>query len=121
MARTEIDALIHVLQQAFDGDVEHSLIANLEAVRDEDWHAVPARGSRSIYDIVLHVAECKWMYDHYAFREAAYRWVSRRSRLRMASPGRHRSCSSGRGSARSSCSGRCARCRTMRNSTASAG
>jgi hypothetical protein len=75
MARTEIEALMRVLQQAFDGDIEHSLIANLGAVRDEDWHAVPAGGSRSIYDIVVHVAECRWMYDNHAFGDASLRWA----------------------------------------------
>jgi hypothetical protein len=74
MARTEIEALIRVLQQAFDGDIEHSLIANLGAVREEDWHAVPQGGARSIYDIVLHVAECKWMYDNYAFGDGSLHW-----------------------------------------------
>jgi uncharacterized damage-inducible protein DinB len=74
MPRVEIDALLHVLRQGFDGDIEHSLIANLGAVRDEDWHALPQGGSRSIYDIVVHVAECKWMYDNYAFGDGSLRW-----------------------------------------------
>jgi hypothetical protein len=74
MARTEIEALLHVMRQAFDGDVEHSLIANLEAVREDDWHGVPAGGSRSIYDVLRHVAECKWTYDNHAFGDASYRY-----------------------------------------------
>lgn len=74
VARTEIEALLRVIREAFDGDPEHSLVANLSAVREEDWRAVPADGSRSIYDIVLHVAECKWMYDNYAFGDGTLRW-----------------------------------------------
>jgi uncharacterized damage-inducible protein DinB len=74
MARTEIDALLRMMRQAYDGDVEHSIVANLRAVRDADWDAVPAGGARSIYAIVRHVAECKWMYDNRGFGDGSLRW-----------------------------------------------
>jgi uncharacterized damage-inducible protein DinB len=72
-SRTAIDTLVWLIEDAFEGDPEHSLLANLRDVRDEDWTALPPGGGRSIADILEHVGWCKWMYEDYAFGSASLR------------------------------------------------
>jgi len=71
--RTAIDTLIDLIEEAFEGDASHSLIANLHAVREEDWTATPQGSHRSIADILEHVGWSKWMYEDYAFGSASLR------------------------------------------------
>src|SRR5690349_366041 len=54
-AHTAIDILAWLIEEAFEGDPSHSLIANLHDVREEDWTATPLRSHRSIADILEHV------------------------------------------------------------------
>src|SRR5262245_46143370 len=70
---TAIDTLAWLLEDAFEGDPEHSLLANLRDLRDQDWTALLPGGGRSIADILEHVAWCKWMYEDYAFGSASLR------------------------------------------------
>jgi uncharacterized damage-inducible protein DinB len=72
-ARIALDTLVWLIEDAFDGDPAHSLLANLRDVPDELWTAVPPRGGRSIADILEHVGWCKWMYEDYAFGPATMR------------------------------------------------
>ena len=71
--RTVVETLAWLIEDAFEGDPGHSLLANLRALRDEDWQVVPAGGGRSIADMVEHVGWCKWMYEDYAFGAASLR------------------------------------------------
>jgi uncharacterized damage-inducible protein DinB len=71
--RAAIDTLAWLIEDAYEGDPEHSLLANLRDLREEDWTALPPGGGRSIADILEHVAWCKWMYEDYAFGSAAMR------------------------------------------------
>jgi hypothetical protein len=73
-SRTAVDTLAWLIEDAFVGDPEHSLLANLRDVSDQEWAAPPPSGSgRSIADILEHVGWCKWMYQDYAFGSANLR------------------------------------------------
>ena len=62
-----IDTLAWLIEDAFEGDPSHSLLANLHDLREEDWTTLPPGGGRSIADILEHVGWAKWMYEDYAF------------------------------------------------------
>ena len=66
-SRTAIDTLAWLIHDAFEGDPDHSLLANLRNVSDEDWTALLPAAGRSIADILEHVGWSKWMYEDYAF------------------------------------------------------
>lgn len=72
-SRTAIDTLAWLIEEAFEGDPEHSLLANLQNLREEDWTATPEGSGRSIADILEHVGWSKWMYEDYAFGSASMR------------------------------------------------
>ena len=72
-SRAAIDTLAWLIEEAFQGDPSHSLLANLRDLKDEDWTALLPGGDRSIADILEHVAWAKWMYEDYAFGSAALR------------------------------------------------
>jgi hypothetical protein len=72
-SRTGIETLVWLIEQAFEGDPSHSLIANLRDLREEDWIATPRERGRSIVDILEHVGWSKWMYEDYAFGPASMR------------------------------------------------
>jgi uncharacterized damage-inducible protein DinB len=71
--RTTIDTLAWLIEEAFQWDPSHSLLANLRDLREEDWTAMPSGGSRSIADVLEHVGWSKWMYQDYAFGSASMR------------------------------------------------
>lgn len=71
--RTAIDTFAWLIEEAFDGDPSHSLLANLQDLREEDWTATVAGSERSIADILEHVGWSKWMYENYAFGSASMR------------------------------------------------
>lgn len=66
-SHTAIDTLVWLSEDAYEGDPDHSLLANLRDLREEDWDKVPPGAGRSIADILEHVAWSKWMYEDYAF------------------------------------------------------
>ena len=72
-SRTAIDTLAWLIEEAFEGDPSHSLLANLQDLREEDWIAAPGESGRSIADILEHVGWSKWMYEDYAFGSASLR------------------------------------------------
>ena len=55
-SRTAIETLARLSEDAFEGDPDHSLLANPRDLREEDWTALPPGAGRSIADIVEHVA-----------------------------------------------------------------
>lgn len=73
MSHITIDTLVWLIEDAFEGDPSHSLIANLRDLSDDEWTALSPAAGRSIADIVEHVAWAKWMYDDYAFGAAIMR------------------------------------------------
>jgi hypothetical protein len=72
--RVGVEQYLYLLEQAFDGNDEHSLLANLRSVGEEDWDWLPPNGSRTIRAIVAHVGECKYVYENHAFGDATFRW-----------------------------------------------
>ena len=72
-SRSAIDTLAWLIEEAFDGDPSHSLLANLRELREEDWTATPAGSGRSIVDILEHLGWSKWMYEDYAFGSVSMR------------------------------------------------
>ena len=72
-SRIAVDTLAWLIEEAFEGDPSHSLLSNLQNVREEDWTATPAGTGRSIADILEHVGWSKWMYQDYAFGSASMR------------------------------------------------
>jgi uncharacterized damage-inducible protein DinB len=71
--RIALDTLIWLTEDAFSGDPDHSLLANLRNIHDHEWTRHPPGGTRSIADVLEHVGWSKWMYDDYAFRSASLR------------------------------------------------
>lgn len=72
-SRTALDTLAWLIHDAFEGDPDQSLLANLRDVSDEDWIALPPGAGRSIADILEHVGWAKWMYEDYAFGSGTLR------------------------------------------------
>lgn len=72
-SRTALEILTWLIEDAFEGDPDHSLLSNLRDMREEDWAALPPGAGRSIADILEHVGWAKWMYDDYAFGSASMR------------------------------------------------
>ena len=72
-SRAELDVLVWLSEQAFEGDSGQSLLANRGNLRYEDWTALPSGGQRSISEILEHVGWAKWMYEDYAFGPATLR------------------------------------------------
>src|SRR5688572_11254234 len=70
-SRTALDTLVWLIHDAFEGDPDQSLLANLRNLSDEDWTALPLGAGRSIADILEHVGWSKWMYEDYAFGSAS--------------------------------------------------
>jgi hypothetical protein len=66
-SRAAIDTLVWLIEDAFEGDSTHSLLANLHGLKDNQATSLTIGGGRSIADILEHVGWCKWMYENYAF------------------------------------------------------
>ncbi len=74
MSRTAVEQFLYLMDEAFEGNVEHSLLANLRTVSEDDLRWMPPGGHRSIAEIVGHVGECKYVYDNHAFGDRSMRW-----------------------------------------------
>jgi uncharacterized damage-inducible protein DinB len=66
-SRVGIETLARLGEDAFEGDSDESLLANLRDMRDGDWTSLPTGGERTIADGLEHVGWAKWMYEDYAF------------------------------------------------------
>lgn len=71
MSRAAVEALAYLLDEAFEGNEEHSLLGNLVNVTPEDWLARPAEGTRTIGEIVDHAGAAKYAYWDHMFSEGA--------------------------------------------------
>jgi uncharacterized damage-inducible protein DinB len=74
MEHPAVDALLRLLNRAFEGDSEHSLIDNLKHVSDREWSARPTPGARSIAETVAHAATAKHVYVEHAFGSGKTAW-----------------------------------------------
>lgn len=68
-SRAAVDALVTLLDEAFEGNDEHALLANVRDVDESIWRWVPAGGGRSIADIFYHAASVKVLYAASMFRQ----------------------------------------------------
>lgn len=73
MGRAQIDQLVWLLNQGFDGDAEHSLVANLRHIGGL-WRVAPPDGGRSIAEIVRHAGTAKYVYENHAFGDGSLQW-----------------------------------------------
>lgn len=71
--RTAVETLAWLIEDSFEGDPDHSLMANLRDLKDENWTALPPGAERSIAEVLEHVGWSKWMYEDYAFGTATMR------------------------------------------------
>lgn len=82
MAGPAVDALLHLLDEAFEGrGIEESnesqaLLTNLATVDESSWRARAPGATRTIESMVLHVGACKIMYDDYAFGPGTLRFAT---------------------------------------------
>ncbi|MGB2694787.1 MAG: DinB family protein [Dehalococcoidia bacterium] len=74
MTRSGVEQLLYLMDQAFDGSGEHSLLANLRSVTADDWSWAPTDGGRTILELTRHVGKCKFVYDNHAFGDRSMRW-----------------------------------------------
>jgi hypothetical protein len=74
-SRAAIEQLLYLMDEAFDAEGhEHSLLANIRSLEEEDWQWVPPGGGRHTLAIVVHVGQCKYVYDNHAFGDGSMRW-----------------------------------------------
>lgn len=73
--RAAVEQYLYLLDQTFDGNEEHSLLANLRDVTADDWTWLPPGGGRSIRDLVGHVGSCYYVYENHAFGDATLTYV----------------------------------------------
>ena len=74
MSKARVEELLFLLDQAFEGKTDASLISNLREVTEKEWLWLPPGGGRSIQQIVGHVGGCKYMYENHAFGDASMTW-----------------------------------------------
>lgn len=81
MSRSEVDILLDMLDSAYQRPIPadwtdgwHSVLSNLQHVRDEDWSWRPPDGKRSIGRIVAHIAGVLPMYTDHGFGSGVMQW-----------------------------------------------
>ena len=87
MSRVAVDALLSIMDQAYDQNREHSLMVNLSAALDEAWLWLPPGSERSIRHMVGHIAACKFRHDNQAFGDRTVSWSSPAIPRRLAAAG----------------------------------
>jgi uncharacterized damage-inducible protein DinB len=70
MGRAAVETLAYLLDEAFEGNEEHSLLGNLTHVTPEDWLARPVEGGRTIRAIAKHAGIVKHLYWEHLFGPA---------------------------------------------------
>jgi hypothetical protein len=76
MSNAAVNELLFLLDQAFEADIEHSFMANLGTVTDEDWRRRITPESRTIQEIAVHAATAKPVYGDHAFGARALRFAA---------------------------------------------
>ena|SRR5687768_15463782 len=70
MARSALNQILHLLDEAFAGTDWYSLLENLGSVTPDEWVRVPPGGRRSIRYVTRHVGASKFIYQNHAFGDA---------------------------------------------------
>lgn len=76
MERTVLDHLVWQLDQCFEGKPEHSLLANLSSVTQDDLDRLPPGGGRTLRDLIVHCASVKAMHVNHGFGDRSRTWWS---------------------------------------------
>lgn len=74
MAGAVVETWLRILDDAFEGDAEHSLLGNMANVDDETWAKAAPGGGRTIRALFQHAACAAYAYDDAAFRGEPGRW-----------------------------------------------
>jgi hypothetical protein len=74
--RANIDLMIYLMFEAFDAPGNHPLLSNIGSLQDDDWLWTPPGGKRTIFEIVQHIGECKYVYENHAFGDGSMSWIS---------------------------------------------
>jgi uncharacterized damage-inducible protein DinB len=89
MARAGIEQYLYLMDAAYAGPDSHSLLGNVRSLDADDWLWLPPGGARPIAEMVAHVGACKYMYENYAFGDAALQWgepLTNERRITSAEP-----------------------------------
>lgn len=70
--RAVLEHLLWELDQSFSGKPEHSLVANLSSVTNDDLDKLPPGGGRTMRDLIVHCAAVKVMHVNHAFADASH-------------------------------------------------
>jgi hypothetical protein len=84
MSRAGIEQMLYMMDQAFESETGESLMRNLGSVPDDLWLWSPPGGKRTIFDIVNHIGEARFVYDNHAFGDQSMRWDRPESMPRLA-------------------------------------
>ena len=69
--KDQVEQLVWLLDHAFDGG-EHSLMANVASVPEEQWSVVPEGAGRTVGAILSHVGGTKYMFGNFALGDASF-------------------------------------------------
>lgn len=75
MSQSGVEQLIYLLDQAFDGSPEHSLVGNVRGLTVDDWLWRPPDGKRSILAIFGHAGSAKYLYESHTFGDGSIGWT----------------------------------------------
>ncbi|HEY8171660.1 MAG TPA: hypothetical protein VIH21_01120, partial [Dehalococcoidia bacterium] len=76
MADAGVSQLIILLDHAFEGDEEHSLLANLRNVGPQEWRNRVPNAERTIRAIASHAGVAKYLYGNHLFGDASKTYES---------------------------------------------
>jgi uncharacterized damage-inducible protein DinB len=85
-SRAEVEALLFLMDRAFEESRPHSLLQNLSAVSEADYVRAD-NGGRTIREMVRHVASAKQVYENQAFGDATLFIPALRERVFESSAG----------------------------------
>ena len=66
--------MLYMMDSAFDGKDWHSVLRNVDSVRDHEWDWLPQGGGRTIRSLLKELGECKQVYDSHAFGDGSVHW-----------------------------------------------
>ena len=84
MTDPAIAQLLFLLDESFDANPAHSLLANLSNVDGRTWSVVPPGGGRTIRDIIGHAGIAIRLYGNHLFGDASLDYAA----VHRTSPGR---------------------------------
>ena len=75
MTDVAIRELLYLLDQSFNANDEHSLMANLQSVKVDDWLWKPPGGHRSIRRLAEHAGTAYFAYGNHLFGDASQTYL----------------------------------------------